>query len=491
MLTVIEFPVGEVVVDREVRQRTTIKDLEQLCASIERDGLIHPITIHEDGRLVAGERRLEAHRRLGLPFIRAQVFERLKPADAYRIELQENLARKNLPWQDECRAVLVYHNMKRIVNREQWTNQGTATDLGISKSAAQRYLTVAEYLSDAEVMGAASMDGALNLIRGRAERATAAAAARGIEVATAHVAISKTATPEALTAHLSTMLTLDASGDFAESVTDDSMFGAIEAGRIAELSLQENIVAEVANQGMSPIITGSFIEWAEAYDGPKFDLLHVDFPYGKDYAGSNTRKTGRAHIVPTYADSPDIMWELVETLLTWQDNLVYDVAHLMFWFDMQFYQPLVDTFSNSGWKLVQPHPLIWHKPYQGVASDTKRRPRHTYETALLFSRGDRKLSRLDQDVFVGRTDSDEKLHINQKPQDMLRHFLGMLVDHNTTVLDPTCGSGSALAAALQLGSPRVLGVELDPENADVARHLVKRDGYFLEEETLAMGAAPV
>jgi DNA modification methylase len=87
-------------------------------------------------------------------------------------------------------------------------------------------------------------------------------------------------------------------------------------------------------------------------------------------------------------------------------------------------------------------------------------------------------------VFVGRTDEDEKLHLNQKPQNMLRHFLRLIVDKNTTVLDPTCGSGSALAAALQLGSPRVLGVELDAGNADVARHVIDRDGgRIIEDET--------
>ncbi|RPJ86300.1 MAG: hypothetical protein EHM18_06930, partial [Acidobacteria bacterium] len=316
----------------------------------------------------------------------------------------------------------------------------------------------------------------------RAERATAAAAARGIEVAVAHVALGRNASPAALTEHLSGMLTLDASGSFANVGADDSLFGAIEAGKVAELSLQANLIRELEADPASPIITDSFLTWAEAYEGPKFDVLHVDFPYGMDYAGSNTRATGRAHIVPTYADSPDIMWELVEALLTWQDKLAYETAHMMFWFDMRFYQPLVDSFANSGWKLVQPHPLIWHKPYQGVASDTKRRPRHTYETALLLSRGDRKLCKLDQDVFVGR--NDEKLHMNQKPQDMLRHFLRMLVDRNTTVLDPTCGSGSALAAALQLGAPRVLGVELDAENADVARHVVSRDGHYLEIENV-------
>lgn len=480
MLRVVEFPVSDVIVDREVRQRTTVKDLDQLCASIERDGLLHPITIHEDGRLVAGERRLAAHVQLKRPTIRAQIFESLKPQDAYRIELQENLARKNLPWQDECRAVLVYHNMKKQVTNGQWTVHGTATDLGISKSGAQRYLTVAEYLADAEVMGAASLDGALNLIKGRAERASAAAAARGLAVATAAVALGKNTTPARLTEQLSSMLSFDESGELQSSGASE--FDVIEAGKIAEASLQESLVREQQDQlatAGSPIITASFIEWAESYDGPRFDVLHVDFPYGKDYAGSNTRMTGRAHITPTYADSPDIMWELVETLITWQDKLALGSAHMLFWFDMLHYQGLIDTFQNAGWKLAQPHPLIWHKPYQGVASDHKRRLRHTYETALLLSRGDRKLCKLDQDVFVGR--ADEKLHMNQKPQDMLRHFLQTIVDKNTAVLDPTCGSGSALAAALQLGSQRVLGVELDPENADVARHIVSRDGHCISE----------
>jgi DNA modification methylase len=166
------------------------------------------------------------------------------------------------------------------------------------------------------------------------------------------------------------------------------------------------------------------------------------------------------------------MWELLETLLTWQDKLALPVAHMMFWFDMQFYGGLIESITNAGWKLVRPHPLIWHKPYQGVASDTKRAFRHCYETALLFSRGDRKLVKLDQDVFVGR--KEETLHINQKSNEMLLQFLGALVDENTAVFDPTCGSGSALAAARSLGSPRVLGIELDPENADVARTFLTR-----------------
>lgn len=129
-------------------------------------------------------------------------------------------------------------------------------------------------------------------------------------------------------------------------------------------------------------------------------------------------------------------------------------------------------FEAAGWKLAQPFPLIWTKGYQGVASDPRRRPRHCYETALLFSRGDRRLVKLDKDHFEAQV--DEKLHLNQKPFSVLKHYLSLVVDEHTAVLDPTCGSGSALVAAMQLKSPRFLGLELDPANAEVARFLLKR-----------------
>jgi DNA modification methylase len=57
---------------------------------------------------------------------------------------------------------------------------------------------------------------------------------------------------------------------------------------------------------------------------------------------------------------------------------------------------------------------------------------------------------------------------------MLRYFFGMLVDENTVLLDPTCGSGSSLRAAESLGARSILGLERNPEFADLARDALKR-----------------
>lgn len=461
-------PVASIIVDRETRQRTTLdKDIEQLAEQIDRAGLINPIVIHEDGRLVAGERRLEAHRKLQRREIRCTIFERMSEHDAYLIELQENLARRALPWQDEVAAVASYHNMKRGITPE-WNTRATAMDIGIGETAIKMRLSISNYIADPEVSACQTMQGAFNLLKGRAERAQAAAQNRGHQIAAALPTLPPAGNKEERTAAIASLM---ATGDLETISTQETdPFAILQAGEIAKESLARQAAIEADD--LSPVITGDFLDWVADYDGPQFDVLHVDFPYGKGYKGANTRKTGRAHIAPRYADDPDVHWDLLAGLLEHQDKIAYPIAHIIYWFDMAFYQAIIDSFAAAGWKLSQPFPLIWAKPYEGVAADPKRRPRHCYETALLFSRGDRKITKLDQDFYVGRT--DEKLHINQKPVDMLKHFLSLVVDEHTAVLDPTCGSGSALAAARDLGAARILGLELDASNAEIARFVVNR-----------------
>ena len=47
------------------RHRLDLGDIAGLAESIEDLGLLHPITVDQDGRLLAGARRLAAYKRLG------------------------------------------------------------------------------------------------------------------------------------------------------------------------------------------------------------------------------------------------------------------------------------------------------------------------------------------------------------------------------------------------------------------------------------------
>ena len=82
------------------RVRADYGDISALATSIQRYGLLHPIVIDEKNNLIAGERRLKAHVKLGKKEIEVKRFSELSDIDKKEIELEENKQRKTLEWQE-------------------------------------------------------------------------------------------------------------------------------------------------------------------------------------------------------------------------------------------------------------------------------------------------------------------------------------------------------------------------------------------------------
>ena len=76
------------------RRRMIVGDLRSLMASIDRLGLLHPVTVTEDTRLVVGWRRLVACQALGWTTIPAQRIGRLTSEEIWAVELEENTGRE-------------------------------------------------------------------------------------------------------------------------------------------------------------------------------------------------------------------------------------------------------------------------------------------------------------------------------------------------------------------------------------------------------------
>jgi hypothetical protein len=219
----------------------------------------------------------------------------------------------------------------------------------------------------------------------------------------------------------------------------------------------------VALPTLAPILQASFLEWAPQYQGPKFNLVHCDFPYGIEvFSGPQ----GRGAEPTGYKDSPELFLALLECLCNQTDRLCSLSAHLMFWCRLdggQLEALTRQTFRNlaPSWSF-QKFPLVWVKSDNaGIASDPRHNPRHVYETCLLASRGNRQIVRIVGDAYSCPT--DKTLHPSTKPEPMLRHFMTMLVDENTSMLDPTAGSGAALRAADSLDAKLVQGLEVEAE----------------------------
>ena len=75
------------------RYRKDLGDLRPLANSIAEVGLLHPVVVTPEGRLIAGQRRLEACRHLGWTEIPVTVVPLLRAA---RGEAHENFIRKDL-----------------------------------------------------------------------------------------------------------------------------------------------------------------------------------------------------------------------------------------------------------------------------------------------------------------------------------------------------------------------------------------------------------
>ena len=64
--------------------------------------------------------------------------------------------------------------------------------------------------------------------------------------------------------------------------------------------------------------------------------------------------------------------------------------------------------------------------------------------------------------------------MSEKNEAMLRYFFGMFCDEHTAILDPTCGSGSALRAADSLGASLIQGLEVNAEYAALAEDAFRK-----------------
>lgn len=163
------YPISDIIVLREERQRRQLTSIDELAESISKIGLIHPITITREGTLVAGERRLTACKSLGWTSISVQFAEDLSIEELRILELEENVKRVDLTWQEQAAALSAYHDARKAVDPE-WTQADTAREVSLNEGAISKALKVSTMLSDPLVAAAKTRVAALNIVARKEER---------------------------------------------------------------------------------------------------------------------------------------------------------------------------------------------------------------------------------------------------------------------------------------------------------------------------------
>lgn len=403
------------------RQRKELAGIEELGASIARNGLINPILVTEDLVLVAGERRLTACRALGWTAIPVHFTSDLSPHELEILELEENVKRVDLSWQEHVSAVTRYHNICKQDNPS-WTMADTAEALSVSPAQITRLLAVGKAMEEGDqaVLNADKLSVARGIVERKASRKEGA-----------------------LTELVSSMIpsparSITASPDGVEQTLGEDFYPVEAAG-------EEEPWTPFLHQDFSSFETTA-----------RFNFLHCDFPYG---VNANKHAQGAGQAYGTYEDSADVYFQLLDTLARFCETNVADSAHLMFWFSMDFYSVTKERLEAMEWR-VNPFPLIWFKSdNSGILPDPKRGPRRNYETAFLCSRGDRQIVRAVSNVCA--SPNTKLIHMSEKPVPMLAHFFRMFVDESTVMLDPTMGSGNSVRVSEAMGASHSLGLERD------------------------------
>jgi DNA modification methylase len=406
------------------RQRKQIEPeaLMELSNSIASIGLLHPIIVRTEGELtilVAGGRRVKAIETLwalggsfthgGTQVPEGQIpciwLRDLPALDAMEAELEENIRRQDLTWQERSETTSQLFELRRL-QAEKFNlappklsefappvypdnHPKTALDM------VREELILARNLSDPDVAKASSRAEGLKVIKRKEE-----------------------------------------------------------ASRQAVLGEQ---VGKTFGQHSHQLYFSDCLDWMRAAQPAQFDCILTDPPYGINAQDFND-SGGVATSDHTYDDSYPNWVNLMTTFAAESFRLSKPQAHAYVFCDVDNFLELRSLMTKSGWKPFRT-PLIWHNPSSQRAPWPQHGPHRRYQMCLYAMKGQRPALRLAPDIVTFLSDPNLGWAA-QKPVGLFADLLTRSCRAGDRVLDPFCGSGTIFAAAHPLRI-KATGVETD------------------------------
>lgn len=403
------------------RQEFEPGSLNELRESIEQRGLFNPVTCREgpDGlTLVAGERRLRAIQDLHdlggtfnhdgitvptghIPFVTLGDLSELEAEEA---ELEENVRRIDLTWQERATATARLASLRSRQAAAAGAAAPAVASLaqeirgsseGIHHETTRRELIVARHLDRPEVAAAKSVDEAFKLLRRQ------------------------------------------------EQTQRDAAL-AVEVGKTFTAAAHQAFHADA-------------VEWLAAQPAEVYDVICTDPPFGMgaDEFGDSGGRAAGAH---SYKDDEDTFQRCWQALVQHAGRITKPQAHIYVFCDIERFLVMREELAAAGWNCFRT-PIVWHKPNGNRAPLPEYGPQRKYELCLYAFKGKRPVTKLYPDLVTYQPDPNLG-HEAQKPVALFEDLLRRSVHPGDTVLDPFAGSGTIFPAA-HLLKCRATGVELD------------------------------
>ena len=112
--------IDEIFFNEKKRIRNDNGDIAELSRSLSKYGLLQPVIIDTDFKLIAGFRRLLAAKSLGWTYIETQIVDPKDKLTELEIEMEENLTRKEFSYDEvdyafEMKGKLQYPGLFRKI----------------------------------------------------------------------------------------------------------------------------------------------------------------------------------------------------------------------------------------------------------------------------------------------------------------------------------------------------------------------------------------
>lgn len=443
-----KIPLTSIAVINRQRKSIDMDKLADLAASIEANTLLHPIVVRRPfdteleaagGRpfvLCVGGRRLAAHAFLGRTEIAATLLETLDPISARICELDENIKRADVTWQEQVDARAEIAALVRKLNPDA-VHSEVADAAGVSEAQLTKDLQLSVALTaDPTLRTAASKGSAIRTAAYKTEIDRRISAVKGIDLA-----------------DLRTKLHTADGRTFIRQVPSKSI-----------------------------------------------DLVFCDLPYGFDYfavvdSDGIHGRSGESKYDDSIQASMDFATDLIPEMLRvvkssgwivlfmgyelhgWLQEQIHDVCMTSFTYVDPTTRYCLNCTSASAspcpTRRPEMPPWIWTRRGKGNNGHwPELHASNRYEMLVVTNAGSAKLAKKPvENVLDFAPVEGERLHTMQKPMALCQEIIERCTVPGETVLDVCFGSGAHLAAAASLGR-EFLGCDSNPANLSTALALV-------------------
>lgn len=388
------------------RARKDYKDIKPLVKSIKSKGLIQPIAVckKESGfELLAGGRRLLAHKQLRLKRIDTKVFPMgLSEYEKKAIELEENIQREDLSFVEEANLTAEIHELYKAIGVEQEGKEhsirDTAEILGRGKSRIRDELELARYLK---------------AVPGLAKLKNKSEALKFIKKAGERVKLKK------------------------------------EVGKI-ESDRKNTPLARQRKLLENSYIIKDFFDGVKGIEDRSIKLIDLDPDWAINFKDN---KEGLSAVDYKQTDVSEFK-EFFRKVAGECNRVLQNDGWLIVWYGAEWYQFIVDTLIDLNLK-VQPVPAIWVKDSKGGNRNPDLKLSRGYESFIYARKIHARLSHTklgrSTNFLFNQVSQGSRIHPAEKPVSLLKEIYETFAGRTGRVLHPFLGSGNGLLACIDLG----------------------------------------